>query len=211
VCTIYSKFAKLKPDKQERILNASMKEYALRGFANASTDVIVADAGISKGALFFYFNNKKDLYLYLYDYAIEIIKKEILSKFNKDEKDIFARTRQVTVLKIEILKKYPELYDFIAASYMETATEVRNELGLRNKEISVAAQLIMNEDIDTSNFQDGIDVKTAMDIIAWSIEGFSKKEMHRVKSYELYELNYKQVLEELDIYLELLKRSFYKQ
>jgi TetR/AcrR family transcriptional regulator len=210
VYTIYSKFAKLKPEKQERILNASMKEYALRGFVNASTDVMVADAGISKGALFFYFNNKKDLYLYLYDYAIEIIKNEILSKFNKDEKDIFARTRQVTILKIEILKKYPELYDFITAAYMETAVEVRSELELRNKEMSIAAQLIMNEDIDTSNFQEGINAKTAMDIITWSIEGFSKKEMYRVKSYELYELNYSQVLEELDIYLELLKRSFYK-
>jgi TetR/AcrR family transcriptional regulator len=210
VYNIYSKFAKLKPEKQERILNAAMKEYALRGFVNASTDVIVADAGISKGALFFYFNNKKDLFLYVYDYAIEIIMNEILSKVNMDERDIFARTRQVTLLKIEILKKYPELYDFIAAAYMETANEVRNELETRNKEIAISGRLVMHEDIDTSNFKEGVDAKSAMDIITWSIEGFSKKEMYRVKSYELYELNFKQVLEELDIYLELLKKSFYK-
>ena len=35
----------------------------------ASTDDIAAKAGISKGLLFYYFHNKKELYLYLLEYA----------------------------------------------------------------------------------------------------------------------------------------------
>lgn len=208
---IFSKFNKLKPEKQERILNAAMKEFALKGFANASTDAIINEAGISKGALFFYFNNKKDLFLYLYDYAIDIIKNEILSKFNKDERDIFARRRQLTLLKIEILKKHPEMYDFIAAAYMENSGDVKSDLESRNKELSITGQTILNEGIDTSKFKEGIDAMRAIDIITWTIEGFSNKEMVRVKSFALYELNFNRVLAELDIYLDMLKKNFYKQ
>mgnify|MGYP000914953748 CR=1 FL=1 len=69
---MFSKFQSLKPEKQERILNAAIKEFAKKGYKNAVTDEIVKEANISKGALFHYFNNKRDLYLFLYDYSLEI-------------------------------------------------------------------------------------------------------------------------------------------
>ena len=46
------KFFDLKKEKQDRIINASLKIFALNGYSRASTDEIVKEAEISKGLLF---------------------------------------------------------------------------------------------------------------------------------------------------------------
>jgi TetR/AcrR family transcriptional regulator len=191
-------------------LNAAMKEFAQKGFKNASTDTIVQEAAISKGALFHYFNNKKDLFFFLYDYTVDTIINGIAMKFNRDEKDVFARRRQATLLKIDLLQKHPEMYDFLAAAYMEDASEVKSDLESRNKGLIATSKVFLNEGIDTSKFKEDVDAKRAIDIITWTIEGFTNKEMERVKNFSLYEQNFNEVLKELDIYLEMLKKSFYK-
>jgi len=193
-----------------RILNAAMKEFAQKGFKNASTDVIVKEAAISKGALFHYFNNKKDLFLFLYDYSIDIIKNGILMKFNDDERDIFTRIRNGMMLKIELLIKYPEIYEFTTVAYMEESREVKSDLDSRNRGLITEAQGFLYEDIDTSKFKKGIDVKRAIDIITWTIESYTNKEMERFKSLSLNELNLNELLSEMNIYLEMLKKSFYQ-
>ena len=65
------KFFDLKKEKQDRMINASLKIFALNGYRHASTDDIVAEAGISKGLLFHYFVNKLGLYTF---YAVRIIR-----------------------------------------------------------------------------------------------------------------------------------------
>jgi TetR/AcrR family transcriptional regulator len=187
-----------------------MKEFAQKGYINASTDNIVKEADISKGALFYYFNNKKGLFLFLYDYAVNIVKTGIMMKFNENEKDIFERRRQASRLKIEILIKHPEIYDFIAAAYMEDSIEVKSDLDSRNKKLLAIGQVKLNEGIDTSKFKEDVDVKRAIEIITWTIEGFTNKEMGRIKSFSLDELDFNELLKEMDIYLEMMKKSFYK-
>ncbi len=56
------RFAKLSREKQERILEAAAKQFAAHGYDNASLNQILAEAGISKGAAYYYFDDKADLY-----------------------------------------------------------------------------------------------------------------------------------------------------
>jgi len=56
------RFNKLSAEKQERILEAAAKEFAAHGFDGASLNQILDDAGISKGAAYYYFDDKADLY-----------------------------------------------------------------------------------------------------------------------------------------------------
>ncbi len=191
-------------------MNAAMKEFAQKGFKNASTDLIVKEADISKGALFYYFKNKKVLFLFLYDYALDIVKNEILMKFNTAEKDIFERRRQALVLKIEVMKMHPEIYDFLAVAYMEDSSEVKSELEKRNKGAMAAGQAKLYEGIDTSKFKEEVDIKKAVEIINWTLEGITNKEMQSIKGLSMQEVNFTELLEEVDIYMEMLKKSFYK-
>lgn len=187
-----------------------MKEFAQKGFKNASTDTITKEASISKGALFYYFNNKKDLFLFLYDYSVDLIMKEVLGKFKAEEKDIFERIRHATLLKLEIFQKYNNLYDFIFTAYAEDSTEVKNEMEQKKYGLLAVGMAKMYDGIDISRFKEDIESKRAIEIITWSVEGFSKMVMGKVNNYSMLEVNFKQVFNELDVYLQMLKKSFYK-
>ena len=60
VLRMNEKFFDLKREKQDRIMGAAIKFFALYGYENASTDDMVREAHISKGLFFHYFISKKD-------------------------------------------------------------------------------------------------------------------------------------------------------
>jgi TetR/AcrR family transcriptional regulator len=70
---MFSKFLNLDKEKQDRIINAAIKEFAEKGYDRASTNEIVKEAGISNGLLFHYFQNKKQMFLFLFDYCYELV------------------------------------------------------------------------------------------------------------------------------------------
>lgn len=57
--------------KREAIISAGTAEFAFKAYADASTDVIAKNCGISKGLLFHYFGTKKELYLACLTHALE--------------------------------------------------------------------------------------------------------------------------------------------
>lgn len=91
----------MKIEKQERIINAAMKEFVKSGYEKASTNEMVKDAQISKGSLFNYFSNKKDLYFFLIQNAVNIIE-QIYVEIDMSERDIFERISQVGLIKLNI-------------------------------------------------------------------------------------------------------------
>ena len=52
------RFNKLTAEKRESILEAAAKEFATHGFEGASLNQILSNAGISKGAAYYYFDDK---------------------------------------------------------------------------------------------------------------------------------------------------------
>jgi len=56
------RFNKLPAKKRESILEAAAKEFAAHGYDGASLNRILDEAGISKGAAYYYFDDKADLY-----------------------------------------------------------------------------------------------------------------------------------------------------
>jgi len=207
---IFSKFLNLEPAKQERILNAAMKEFAQKGFKNASTNEIVREANIAKGMLFHYFNNKKDLFLFLYDYSLEILGKEFYERIDFNEKDLLKRRRQLALLKIEIIERHPEMFDFIMAANFESDDEVKNDLKDRNKDFITSSYGKMYEGIDISKLRDDIDTERAIDVVNWTIEGFALKQQEKAKLPSFGGYNYDEIIAELDIYLELLRKCLYE-
>jgi AcrR family transcriptional regulator len=57
-----SRFEDLEPDRQERVLSAAADEFAERGYDAASLNRIIDRSGISKGSLYYYFDDKADLF-----------------------------------------------------------------------------------------------------------------------------------------------------
>ncbi|MDW7677927.1 MAG: TetR/AcrR family transcriptional regulator, partial [Bacillota bacterium] len=124
---VVDKFYGIDTEKQERIINAALKEFARSGYEKASTNEIVREADISKGSLFHYFNSKKELYLFLLDYAATVIEK-IYEEVDWNETDLFERMKQLGVVKFKVYKQHPHAFDFLNAASKETSSEVKADI-----------------------------------------------------------------------------------
>lgn len=76
------KLLDLEPQRRDAILNAALKEFAVQGYDNASTNVIAKNAGISKALMFHYVSNKQELFFIVYDLLFQFDKTRI---FRADE------------------------------------------------------------------------------------------------------------------------------
>lgn len=65
------RFTKLTEDKQSSILDAAAEEFAARGYEGASFNKIIERAGISKGAAYYYFEDKEDLYATVFEQKMD--------------------------------------------------------------------------------------------------------------------------------------------
>ena len=101
------KFFDLKQEKQDRMINASLKIFSRGGYRHASTDEIVKEAGISKGLLFHYFGSKLGLYGFLFDYSARFMLLELSREVKRSETDYFALTKQMEQARMQVMKLYP--------------------------------------------------------------------------------------------------------
>ncbi|MGE5614382.1 MAG: TetR/AcrR family transcriptional regulator [Bacillota bacterium] len=203
------KFKNLEHEKREKIINAAMAEFALRGYEKASTNEIVKKAGISKGLLFHYFGNKKQLFLFLFDYGAEIIAGEIHSKLDRKERRLFAIIKQITKIKMELMRKYEKLFEFLQAAYMDRSPEIRGEIERRGAEApgSVMAGLFKNTDV--SGFRRGLDLGKALDIITWTTEGIVRGELNKYRLMNI-KPDYNAIFFRCEEFMKLLEALFYE-
>ncbi|HEY9060703.1 MAG TPA: TetR/AcrR family transcriptional regulator [Pseudobacteroides sp.] len=208
---MYSRFLILEQEKRDRIINAAIMEFAKKGYEDASTNEIVKSAGISKGLLFHYFKNKKSLFLFMYDYSIEVLSKELYSKMHLDESDIFKSLRQIFILKYDVLKKYPGMYDFLVSAINEKSNEIKNEIGNRYEELYKGGMKMLFESFDFSKFKDDADAIKSIKVIRWSLEGLIKDLGYDTTTlYSTTKDQFDKILAEVDSYMELLRKCFYK-
>lgn len=202
-------FKNVEPKKQKQILNAALKEFTEKGFEQASTNQIVKDAGIGKGMLFYYFTNKKSLYIYLINYCIDVMEREYLAEIDYSAKDIFKRLKDISKVKWRFLERHPDMINFIGALFLKNPDKLDKELNSRFEALQVKWHSILYEDIDFSLFREDIDTKKAFELIQWSIHGYEENLKYRLQDKELSTLDYDIYFDEFFEYLNVLKTAFY--
>jgi len=207
VTIIYSKYYSLETKKQERIINAALKEFARNGYDKASTNEIVKEAQISKGSLFNYFNNKKELYLFLFDYVAKVIE-QIYEEVDWNEPDFFERMRQLGLVKFKVYKKFPYAFDFLKALTHEGATEVKPAINKLKKDLVTSGLELGYQNVDWTKFRDDFNREKVINIINWTMLSFAEECMNKLDSIDDVGV---EILSESDEYFEILKRCFYKK
>ena len=116
------KFFDLKKEKQDRMINGAMKVFALNGYARASTDEMVKEAGVSKGLWFHYFENKIGLYTFVVDYAIKYLNMELTADMPAENTDFFDTTIEIEKVKMLVRRTSPEALEAVS-NYIEVYRE----------------------------------------------------------------------------------------
>jgi len=204
------KFMKLEEEKRNRIINAAMKEFRY-GYKKASTDIIVKDAGISKGLLFHYFVTKEQLYTFLVCHATDLVKKDYFDMMNKGETDIVEVVWQVALLKKDISNQYPYLYDLLNGVYIHRDDSPDVELNTIFEEEQQAVYEEIYNQCDTTLFRDDIDHKKAIDIIYMTADSImDDEESKAIAAGGWDDSHYEHFLDTLKGYLDIFRTSFYK-
>jgi len=103
-------FLKLDEEKRERVLSAAIDEFADKNYNNASMNVVVKAAGISKGALFKYFRSKAGLFGFVYKMALGRVKDYLRQVRDESEaEDFFTRLEKVMLAGLDFIHAHPGL------------------------------------------------------------------------------------------------------
>lgn len=204
-----TKLLDLEPHRRDAILNAALKEFASRGFDDASTNIIAKEAGISKALMFHYVNSKKDLFLFIYDYFTDLMDKEYFQLMNFSQKDIFDRLHQSYLLQIELLKRYPWIFELNKLNVTTHSDEVNKELEERAHKKKSSCYNQIFDMIDASKFREGLDIEKCKQFILWSNIGFTNQILDDIRNSKDSEVDYESIILKLDGYFDELRKIFY--
>lgn len=207
---MFSKFMSLDSEKQDRIINAAIKEFAQKGYDSASTNEIVKEAGISKGLLFHYFQSKKQLFFFLFDYCYNHVADEFYKKVDLTERDFFKRIRQSVHIKMDLQTKYPEILTFIQEAFMQDSPEIKDEFDKKKQELNAVNIGIIFDGIDLSKFREDVDVQKILKVITWTFEKMSDEELLKAKMVPGHKIDYEKVFLEAEEFFEIFIKCFYK-
>lgn len=203
------KILSMETEKRNRVINASMSEFS-KGFKPASTDLISQKAGISKGLLFHYFGTKKNLYLFMLDYAMEAVISEYKSILNSKEKDLLEIVWQMALLKRELCSQYPDIFEFLTTFYYEISEEPKSDFALKYIKLKKEIYKLLYDKIDETLLKENIDKVMASNIIRWTLEGLSEKITHEKKPFKQMHEEFDVYLHETKSYLDLLRQLLYR-
>ncbi|MGN1102526.1 MAG: TetR/AcrR family transcriptional regulator [Huintestinicola sp.] len=121
-------FFKLPDNKRNVIINAGFRVFSQYSYRKSPMSEIAAEAGISKSLLFYYFRNKKELYLFLCKYSVEVTQQEIIRQKCYEKEDFFEVFLSGMKVKVQLMKQYPDLSLFQLKAYYEKDKELRPEI-----------------------------------------------------------------------------------
>lgn len=203
------KFKNLDDNKQKRIINAALKEFTEKDFEQASTNQMVKEAGIGKGMLFYYFTSKKDLYLYLIEYCIEMIEDKYFAFIDTTERDLFERLKKISNVKMEFLKEHPDSMNFMATLLVKDDVHIDGALTSRIEKLQKKGNDIIYGNLDDTLFRRDIDSKKALQLVQWTFHGYEEELKYRLRDEDITKIDYQPYFDDFFAYLDTMKTAFY--
>ena len=114
-------------DSKDRILAAALALFGERGYAVTSVDDIAARAGLTKGALYYYFTDKADIARDLHHEIWTRIKTEALRGVEPGG-DALANLRRAFAAHLTALQNLPEAHFFLRQFWAVPALDVMGRL-----------------------------------------------------------------------------------
>lgn len=205
-------FKRIDPQEQHRILEACIAEFAKHGYTQASTNAIVRQAGIPKGTLFYYFGSKKELYLYVLDYAIE----QYVAAFNQLAgelpADLFERLLARGRIRMRFSIEHPQLYRLFYNAFLNAPPDIQADLATRSAGYAERSQQLLFDGLDTSSFRPGVDPRQAVELVNLVMEGLFGRyaaELRRLPPQAALQ-RVEDLRPEVWAYFELLKNGIYR-
>lgn len=197
------KFFDLKKDKQDRMINAALKVFALHGYRHASTDDIVREAGISKGLLFHYFGSKIGVYTFIYDYSVRYMTLELSTTVDNKCTDMFTLMKQIECARMHAMRGYPYMQQFLNRSMAEDVSEALLAIEDKRNILTDAYDKIRAR-MNFGELPSGVDGEKLRKMLDFTIKGLMT-ERFQDASFQP-EMLYEEIVD----YLDMMRNIVYK-
>ena len=166
------KFYALPVEKQHAIINAGYRIFSQNSYKNSPMSEIADAANISKSLLFYYFKNKKELYMFLWDICAQLTINYLTKYQCYGCSNLFESMERGMKAKMEIIRLYPDMANFVIKAFYETNVEVANDVqnSFRKYFDLKKDKTLLN--IDKEQFVEGIDIEMMYKDMYWASEGF---------------------------------------
>ena len=206
-------FENLPPEEQGRILHACMDEFAEHGYTQASTNTMVKNAGIPKGTLFYFFESKEKLFLYLVDHAVAAYKAFVDQSQEPLPGELFSRLLAMTATRMQFAAHSPGLYRFLFKALLNIPDDLKEEMQQRFADYAKANRVFMREGLDTSNLREGISMEQVLELVGILQEGMLSRYTQALTNMRAEETIafIEEMLEQTKAQFEMLKWGVYKR
>ncbi|MEA5019572.1 MAG: TetR/AcrR family transcriptional regulator [Gordonibacter sp.] len=168
----FEKFESLPKERQEAIVGAAVEAFGMNDYKNASTDAIARKAGISKGLLFFYFKNKRELYLYLMERLMDKVSALVVDDEFYEIDDFFELMEYAANKKKTVFSKMPFMMDFSIRAFYPEHRDVKDAMdGWTQQQLDLMFSRYF-KNIRFDKFRDDVDPRRVMDMMIWMADGY---------------------------------------
>ncbi len=197
------KFFNLSIDKQNTIINAGYKVFASYPYKKAPMSMISDEANISKGLLFHYFENKKGLYLFLFNKAVAYSTEEAKETDVNEETDFFEFISKTIKLRAKMVNSYPYMYQFVTRAYYEQNEIIKDAISTIKGSLHQMKKEEILSRMDVSKFRNPSDIDQLFDIVIYLSEGYVYRNQENIVN------SLDDMVQGTNKMFEILKKNFY--
>lgn len=181
---------------KRKIFETSMKLFAEKGYDATSIEEITANVGVAKGTLYYHFSSKEEIFGFLIEEGVKLLKNSIEIKTEKLE-NALDKIRAIVLIEIKVLVKYEDFMTIVLREIWGSG----ERSNLCKKHVFEYIQMI--EEI----VEEGINKKEIIDgdknVIASGIFGFTCSSL-------IYKMRTDKEINVLELYSEI-EKTFIKK
>ena len=181
---------------KRKIFETSMKLFAEKGYDATSIEDITAEVGVAKGTLYYHFSSKEEIFEFLIEEGVKLLKNSIEIKTEKLENSI-DKIKAIVLIEIKVLVKYE---DFMTIVLSEIWRRGARSL-LCKKYVFEYIQMI--EQIVEEGIKNNEIINGDKNVIASGIFGFTCSSL-------IYKMRTEKEINVLDLYSEI-ERTFIRK
>ena len=151
---------------KRKIFETSMRLFAEKGYDATSIEEITATVGVAKGTLYYHFSSKEEIFNFLVEEGVKLLKNSIAIKTDKLENSL-DKLRAIVLIQIKILVKYENFITIILSQIW--GNDSRSQMCRKY----VFEYIQMIEEIVKQGIQKGEIIEGDSNVIASGIFGFT--------------------------------------
>ena len=202
----FERFESLPEDRRRAIVDAASEVFGDEDYARASTADIARLAGVSKSQLFFYFRNKRELYLYVLGALTRRVADAVVDERWYEIDDFFEVMRYAATRKASFAGLSPRVMGFFVRAFYPGHRDVSGALDAFMTDAVPAMVRAYLGHVRWERFREDVDPMRVVRMLVWCGDGYLHEQLRGGG-----ELDMEAMLSEFLVWLDWLKRATYKE